>query len=376
MINPPDDCSEIDTLPFLVGLIMVDEVEENTKIRIRDCIGKLKLNGKGNLIIKGIKIPIEISDEEILKKVKEHTFKSKNEWFKFYYNDEIFKNESKIKNPYITFPKILDELKSQNDHFISKLLEAYIYLRMHNRGKASEVIIQMLKLDPHKSSFYNLNLNKKQREKVLDRLDTILDLFSHKIKNTNLFETLVLYTTQYLPTNDARRISLRYSINYSLNTIRGKVKSPLYGIRLPGLWFPILYRRSNISEAKKYLLTSNIYENLEKNIIDDFWIFEFYFPKNKQKREVIYDSFIHLEKSQTSYRRDLYFRLLENLEFKQYLTRKDKKFKKPIILAKRKLYKDLLSKGIAVQYSLYKLIQLGDFDMNYILWPYAYTRDL
>jgi hypothetical protein len=125
---------------------------------------------------------------------------------------------------------------------------------------------------------------------------------------------------------------------------------------------------SILALRKNFLETSNFYKLISEKDYAAAWILEDYFPTNKEYRKMIWEMFKNIQTTKDVYLKDVMFRMLENESFRNYVMQIDEKFRKPMFLEKRKHYLSLLEQGLAVDYAIYNLIKLGDYEPGYLVY--------
>ena len=213
-------------------------------------------------------------------------------------------------------------------------------------------------------------LSTEQEKKILERVFYILKVLDDKLENKKLVKTVAMYLREQASFENKKEFASHVSIDLSLNQIREMTSSPIYGRGIPSLWFPILYKRTNITEAERFLDHTSFYQQLSNDEVHSLWLFENYFPFKKQHRKIIIERYLKLRDSERPYLKDMFFRLQQNDDIKSALISIDKKYRRPLILEKRKFYKSMLQQRDSFPYAIYQLIKLGDLDASYILWAF------
>lgn len=161
----------------------------------------------------------------------------------------------------------------------------------------------------------------------------------------------------------------KFSIRWSLKEIRELVKSPNLGLSLPNIWAPILFRRVNINEFNSYMETVYDIVSVEKNFAGLGWTLELYVPNENEARESILKVLSKVLDKGTPFEREIMIKALKNESLKRQLSKINSKANTPYFQIQRMHYQDLLFKGVAVEYSIYHLVSMGDYsdDILYAL---------
>lgn len=274
-------------------------------------------------------------------------------------DQDKFSNKIEIK-------KVQMEIENNNDIF-SDVSLIYLYLKMGNQTRANNIIEKIVSKEIFKFGF-EMNIPISFRQEILNELIELLKKIDQIILNKKLFNIFVLHLYENTDHLIQEKLSDIFIINYSNKEFLKMSQSINYGLSFPNVWFPILQSNFSLDEAENFLVHSNFYKKLNKNKFEHFYILEKYFPNDKNQREIIRTAIQEIEKNQQPYFQDLLFRVLSNEELKLYLVQKDSRYTKPLFSRKRKHYLNLLKQGIAIDYALFQLIKLGDYNPTYLFY--------
>ena len=279
-------------------------------------------------------------------------------------NQKLFLEEKSIEQNRVRIKKF-EQSVERHDDLYSKLALAALYLQIENQARADQILSELLQQELFKLTF-RIYIPLHLRKDFLQYLFLLLEGIETKIKNRKLWDTLLVYLYHIVDKEVQSKLADKFEVVTSPIKIRNMSKSINYGRPYPGVWFPLLRKYFGIELAEKYLEESNFYHSLENGQLGAIWILNDYFPNDKKNRELIWKVFQKLEISKSIYHQDLVYRLLENESFRIFLIKNDKKFQKPMFLEKRKHFIRLLKMGLAVDYALYNLIWLGDYNPSYL----------
>ena len=199
------------------------------------------------------------------------------------------------------------------------------------------------RLDKFKNAFNRLR----------DEAKTLIDPFLFKVWNEKMEESL----------NGKARGG-----DWSLAELRRRLKGNQVDRRIWNFLFQKLRIRTSSIESSLLLkkrMTDDFIQNMS---VADIWLFHHYYPIEDSLREKALDKISKAWNRDNLWLQYLVIELIQKPEIKKPLAKRKKFFKKALFQIKRRFYRDLLSQGLAVDFALYQLIELGDYDRRDLWW--------
>ncbi|MBL6990834.1 MAG: hypothetical protein ISR65_13700 [Bacteriovoracaceae bacterium] len=266
---------------------------------------------------------------------------------------------------------LLEKLKTQEATFMGLLLKALIALQIDNFGLAQKHINNLIYSDTEEIIFQIQRHYFKSQEdfkRFYQNLLSATEYIEKKLKNTMLFKLYITHLASLFHHDQLISISQQYAIDWSLNTIRKILKSKNYGLKYPGLWYKILIKKAQIAEVLKFIedaLTPSLISKMHNSL---FPIVQDYLTAHTQKRNAIFTRITSLIHSQKNYDNYILLQLLKNNTVKQFVIKKRPALNRTSFQLERQFYRDTMSQGKALEFSLYNLIKLGDHDTSLLWW--------
>lgn len=261
--------------------------------------------------------------------------------------------------------KKLEQSLIKADDVFSQLCLALLYAKMNNQALTDKIIGSIIQQEFLKLTF-EIYVPFHLRDQFFASFLKLLKGLENTMGNRKLWDSFLVYLYNSVGEVVQDALYDHFDITVSPITIRKMSSSFNYGRPYPALWFPLLKHHFGVELAEEYLENSDFYTQLKKENFASMWILTDYFPANKKNREILWSAFQKLRKIKMPYYEDLVYRLMNNDAFRLFVIQQDAKFQKPIFLEKRKHYKNLLNRGYAIDYALYNLMLLGDYNSNYI----------
>ncbi|MDA9793204.1 hypothetical protein N9B72_01340 [Bacteriovoracaceae bacterium] len=281
--------------------------------------------------------------------------KANTKWRALLLRSDLFKLEDK---------KLFDSTLDLENNIVSHILRIYGYVKIKNFAKAKRIVENLIKQDPKAFIFQNIGLDLPESEKKLI-FSNLNKIFTYLEDNfiKDYFSILTIYFSYFVPKEFVQDFNDEHSIDYSKQSIRKMINSPLFGLRAPGAWMPILIKRVNAKEIKQYL--AKVADAFEDDIRSILWIFEFYVDKNKKIRKSVTMNIVDLMKKEDFYSSELAYSLASNTSLIAQLGNSETNKSLPNFRVKRSRYKNFIKKKRYTALSIFNLLGLGDSDPRY-----------
>jgi hypothetical protein len=361
-----DSCDIINSEEFFVTIVLSSEKLEKNKIN--ECLlAKKKIENK-LFNYKGYKIWLNQSELAIITKTHQLMKKQADFYQKLLVNELDIKSSKISANLKKQVSLLLSELESEQSLF-SIIYQIFLYQKLEFHGKVESLINSIVTKDYIESFFleYHIDLlSDEVNEKIVDMLIEIKE----KIKDKQLFESLISSISYGLNENLRDLVIDEFDIPNKLSYVQEKIKSVHYGTRLPFVWSHWIEKFSSTEELSIYLERGKIYKRVSSDPRYLATLISF-FPKDKEKRDILISKYVEIKKSENPYLEDLSLRLILNNDFSNELINRKIKFNKPIFIQKRNFYRKLLKQNKAILYSVYNLLKIGDIKKEYLIYALA-----
>ena len=259
---------------------------------------------------------------------------------------------------------ILELSKKLESQFIRDVIELSVAIDIQNKGWAKKTMLRMLGLGPKELTF-------KVQHYTYGRVER-LDKFKNIINRLgDLSETLLGEPFLSKAWNDKMAESLngrQRGGDWSLAEIRKRLKGKQVDGRIWTFLFQKLLIRTSSREAS-LLLKRRMDEEFIKNMnVSDIWLFGYYYPTQVVLKKKVLDKIYSAWGRNDPWLQYLVTELIREPELKTGLAKKNDFFKKSSFQIERWFYRNLLSQGRAVDFSLYNLIRLGDYNRLDLWW--------
>lgn len=304
-------------------------------------------------------VEINFSKEEI-KKINRVVDSYHSKQFLIFF-DKTLKEE-------LTREKIYQILKRSQkfNNFLNDLLQAYLYIMTGNQGRAENIIKKLLENEIFyhvlRSDIKNISIEK-QQYLFLD----ILEKIETELENKKLFFNLIAYIGFQSTGEFSEEILDSFDVPEDIPAIRRRYSSIQYGEKFPHVWGPFLFNRSSSKEYDQYLKQSILSEMLTKDHLSSLLFLRSLDGVDKTYKNNIIQMVKKTKNSMDYYERLIYFRLLDDENFRKYLSAHLKEFNSLIINEKRNFFKTKLKSGLLTkEISIIQLLSLGDLDWEYL----------
>ena len=242
-------------------------------------------------------------------------------------------------------------IKRQNNAWLHFLIRDYI-----QSGIRYSWLLQT-ELDPLSIALY---------EKLVKHLrDSISEISSLEEKSREIFDEFIEFT--YFSKISDNEVDIEYS--FSLQDLREMFRNP----KLSQDYFSFLYTQINprISQKEKNQIINKVIKKHSKETLDarQWWSLQGKLPKEPKKRELLLEDYKNLWKSKDHFSRSIVIDAIDSLVLKKYLEEIDPYFKKAPFQIRRDFYRKLLNDQVAIDWSVYNLILLGDYPHSFLRLP-------
>lgn len=355
-----EDCALAKDVKFLVSYIKDENISESIQKSIDKCFDELWSDS----VYQKVKIAnkyIPLLKEIVPQKIK----KQKPIWHKLIQTDDLV---AYLRNQELSKSKILiNELgETQNDLF-AKLLRALIFSLRSNEARANAELLTILNYHPLEFSFHNYINDKDYNTSIETQSLRIMIELNKNPALKEIVSVVAIHLARNLTSDLSVKLSFHFDTNLSVSELNEKVNSSNLGLKLPGVWFPIIWEKQSLVKAEEYLFKSIKY--FPEYIKNYPWIFYDYFPANNEIRQKILNlglSPLVLDKTQIAMFRKMNF--ADNMFVKKWFEEQEKKKATPLFKLKRDFFHETLTKQVATDLALYNLFELGDYDIKFFQW--------
>jgi len=285
-----------------------------------------------------------------------------SESIKFFKEDKkINLNEMKLK-----IDKISQVPNSLNKHLVTAL----IALKIGNQAWANNSLENILYMDPRKVIFDAPSWQGKD-DKYSVYLNSLYYFFEHTLKeleNKTLAKLIVNYFGSIIAGPKMNDIIAGWGSQWSLFEMRKMAASMSYGRQFIGAWVMMLSKRVNDLEVHQYItrgLDPNILHYDSENFL---WIFQRLSHLSDELKAYFEKLIIENKKNKDDYFQYILINLMQNEVLSRIVMKNIPGFKKAQFQLKRNFYLKLLYNGVATDFAIYNLLQLGDRNEEYLWW--------
>jgi hypothetical protein len=359
------DCTQLSAKSSFVSLATRTDLTTSELTIIETCFKEKK--GE-RILINGINFPISKADKDKVYAFKKDIFSLDGSTFKYYRKFETIDSSKVSTRERIEIKKIIDKIEKSKS-LISKLLQIHFYSSLKLKGKVSSLISSIVKQD-YLLFFYDEEFSRTDETKWNEMIISILEHLSERSLNKAEFETLTAYLLINTDEKVRKKISSLFDVPNRLSYVRERTLSFNNAARFPYAWSFWIEKYSSEKELLSYMDRALIYDRLktEPSLLLNFYSS---FPLKKNKREIMFNAFKELSKSTESKDREVILRLLSESKISALLKNKRKVISKPLFQLERSFYRENISKQKAVLYSIYRLLKLGLFQDEFLLYIYA-----
>ncbi len=265
---------------------------------------------------------------------------------------------------------LLKKAKGIQNNIIVDLYRATIFYMIGNVARAEKMIDRILSINPLIYIYY-IDEHNLDEDEIWGNLIKLLKYIRLNIADKNVFKMLTSYYRRYL--NDRsievkKQYEANFDASWSLIDIRSIIESPNFGHNFVRFWFYELRKRASRNEVILFLRKAIDESLIRRSFYQIAPIFENYFPEKDKLRLIILKKIKKYIYSPRATERELGILMLSNPDIYEAFTKKIDPKIPPLYRLKRDHYRKNLRKGIAIKYSLYHLINIGDQAKEYLLW--------
>lgn len=228
-------------------------------------------------------------------------------------------------------------------------------------GRVKKNIENLIVIDPKNYIFNNqYSLDEKERELIYEKFKEIFSFLREKIREDYFF-VLATYYSNLLPDKMKKDFDDEFDVDFSKQQIRERINSPLFGLRAPGAWIPLLVKRASAKEMREYL--KKVFSIHNRKISEVFWLSEYFIDSSKETREEFKRIFLDYLKNNDVYSAELINSLVSNEGFLGMIEEHKKNIPN-FRIRRQNLIKQLTTVSMK-DYIVYELIGLGDMNIKY-----------
>lgn len=300
-----------------------------------------------------------------IKSVSSFNLSSRERWENF--SKIAVKFSEKSKKGKVYFSQLKNRIAYLDDNLLTRLYGIVVYLNLKNHGRAEKYIIDLLKKSPL-ADIYRSTGNSFVDQLFKGEIISLLLFIENNIQDKILFKMLISYVLDYLKFGNieiVKSIKDNFSSKWNLGELRNMMNSPTYGYNYPLFWYKQLTGVIHENELIIFLENSLDTDKLMRDFPEYAEMFENYFPKSLKIREIIIKKTLELLNSKNRENQEIGLRVLNNQAIRDKVYESKGASFPPIFRLKRDFYKGNLEKGVAIEYSIYNLILLGDLNEKY-----------
>lgn len=260
---------------------------------------------------------------------------------------------------------LINDLENAKNDLFAKLMRALIFSLRSNDARANAELLDILSFHPLEYSF-NRYLDHDHEILETQALRIMIQL-SKNPEIKDIVSIVAIYLANNLTSEFATKLSFHFDTNLSSSELTERTHSSNLGLKLVGIWFPLVWERQGLNKAEAFLEKSLKF--FPEHIKNYPWIFYDFFPANKDIREkVLENAIMPLVKNENQIAQFRKLNFAENMFVKKWLEEKEKRKSPPLFKLKRDFFQGLLKEQIATDLALYHLFMMGDYDINYFQW--------
>ena len=358
-----ENCLKSNGALYRIAVLLTNSEYDDNKVK--SCLNLEKNNRPNEFLYKKIKFWLTNKELELIQKVHEKIDRQKK-FYDFAMNIDLSIDVNSLSS--INKNKIYSQLEklSTNKSVLSKLLQIHIYQKLHFNAKAESIMNSIFEEEFIENFFREevvLSLEDNVNEKVIELLLKI----EKDIPDKELFSSLISYLSYGVGSSLRDLIAGNFNIPNRLSYVQKRIKSVHYGTRLPFVWTPWIEKFSSTEELKTYLNKAGVLKNIQEKPKLLATLMS-YFPMDSGARSIIIKAYMDIKETKDPYLSELSVRILTNEKFTNELINRKLKSKKPLVLQKRKVYRELLNNNEAILYPIYNLLKIGDVKREYFIY--------
>ena len=254
---------------------------------------------------------------------------------------------------------------------LASLLEAYLYMLSDNFAKAEIVLTEIMQ---HELLYHALRSDIKflaieQQMEMTIRVLSLMEKLSSRKKH---FENLLFYFFSNTKSEFQAQLDKNFSIKRGDGYIRKKYNSVIYGRPYVHVWGPTVFENSSSVEYLNFIESSVIGKTKKQNTTDYILFFRGIDAINSKYKDYLLNQLEVVKKSKSAYLKEIYFRMLEDDQFYKFYSAHTKEKKGLIANLKRTFYRKSVRQQRNLNYSIQKLLSLGDLDDQLIFIAIAH----
>ena len=277
-------------------------------------------------------------------------------------NKDYFESFKPSSKNIMSIAKDTEILKKYPYSWSMKILEAYLYLKIQNKGRPFEIIRKLLNTNPLAGENFLYGWSDKERDLLGKRLNKAFTELIKNLESPILLSLIQEYFSLYFQESETEEYIDNLE-GFSATDLNILSKNPIWGSKFPVIWYPILNKRISSSFAQEYMENTHyFYHRLKKKDSRMIFLLEKFSSSENKIKVSIEEALMHLMKSKKLSDKENFFSLMDSSSFRN----KYSHVVSTSLGERRRFFQRQLQKGKSPEYNLYQLIRLGDFNPHYL----------
>lgn len=285
-------------------------------------------------------------------------------------SEEGKKNKSEV---YLNLKPKLDLREKEKNEFKVALVDFLISLNTNNIAWMKKSARKLLLYHPTSFRFNFEKIFEKESDYDIftEKLSIYLKQKIDKIDEDNLKKMIINHFDNLFFANYGKKLDIDSS--YSLSELRDSLKSVIFGKPYFDYWFFRFLGRTSFDESYSTLsahLSTDVLKKLEDQRL---WVLLYYMSGDEAWREQFELKLKTMSQGQDPFLKEIYITLLSDPVVKQMLSKNSKELSAPFFRVQRDHYRKSLESRFNSEYSIFKLISIGDVDRD-LFWIYVASK--
>lgn len=264
--------------------------------------------------------------------------------------------------------RFLKSAKRIRSKFWQRIIELPISLEAKNKAWSSRLKRGLSQESPYYHDIKGWGFSEEEIKVVRDYFLYVLGIYVEKLGEDEELKIIAEKLSLYGMSNEFKVIRSRFDADWSLSELRESFKNPYLRNKYFDFWFQVLMNRTSSTELNQRIRESIVPNVLARAKDSQFWVFEYFFPADKDMRKMIISRFNTQWRTRDRVHRFHILRALSNSAIKTELSKRNRTFKRAIFQIERQFFSELLSSGEATHYAFYKLTKMGDKSISNLWW--------
>ena len=279
---------------------------------------------------------------------------------------DLFKKVLISKNSVESLQALFKQVRGYKN-LLARLLEVVIFLKQQNSAKAQKILQEIISRDMVEHIFRSEVHFFNPADEVAMFKQVLLDMATY-LENDQNYVNLIYYLASQSDGEFKRNIIEEFAPKLKMKAIRASYNSYTYGRRFPYLWAPLVLELSSQAEYIKVLEQASIYNKIQKTAGSPLLFLRGLDGISRARKEIVLDAFKRLGKRDDIYGKFVYFQLLEDQSFSQFLNSNGTKVLGLLAAKKRAFFKKQLKNQKMILFSAFELMKLGDIQESLLLY--------